>query len=302
MEIPPQLARKRIPLSLGRASSLARQTAVVLPPPHNGHFNGPAQPARSGIAFPAARTRRFDPDSGVDSRRRFHRPPELRLIDPFQPRLKTNTRTSYNSRGKKLIVDSKDPSECRILTYDHEGELEALLHRLPVDLVGEVREADVAVELLGLGGRGGSRMVQQTGLLVAVLLGGDRGARRLAPIAVLRGVVRDGRRRGRRRRRRGRQPRLRAQPAQGPARVHRRRVRGCEAADRRGVRHRRRVVHLRPGDLRRRLRRRHRRHRRRRDYPYAVALEEQLTFRLDLRTTQENYNRAYLSALRRLLT
>lgn len=101
-------------------------------------------------------------------------------------------------------------------TYDHEGKLEALLHSFPIHLVGQIREADVAVKFLGLGRRRGSRMMQ-TGLLVAVVLGaGDGGPGAFSPVAVLRGIVRD------RRRDRGRQSRLRRDDA---ARVNRRRVR-----------------------------------------------------------------------------
>jgi len=183
----------------------------------------------------------------------------------------------YNSCQNNLIGQRTCPDfHYELLpTYDHERKFEALLHGFPVHLVGEIREADVAVELLGFGRRRGSRMMQQTGLLITILLGRDRGTCRLALVAILRGVVRD-----RRCHRRGRQPRLRVEPGQGPARIHRRRVRRREAAGCRGVCHR--IVHLRHRGLRRRLRRRHRRHRRWRDYPRAVTLEKQLTLRLDL--------------------
>ena len=42
------------------------------------------------------------------------------------------------------------------LTDDHGVEVEALAHALPVDLVGEVRETDVAHELLTDDGGGGA--------------------------------------------------------------------------------------------------------------------------------------------------
>lgn len=75
--------------------ALARQTAVVLPLPHNGHFN--AQPPWSGFhsRFPP-RTERFD----LDNRLRFHR--EL-LIDPFGVSLKRNA----HKRKYRLIYFSR---------------------------------------------------------------------------------------------------------------------------------------------------------------------------------------------------
>lgn len=55
---------------------------------------------------------------------------------------------NHNEHNEMVHIKTKANTAACVLTNNHEGELEASLHRLPVHLVGEACKADISFQIL----------------------------------------------------------------------------------------------------------------------------------------------------------